>query len=341
MLGQFTSSTSLDAPVVSHGGVRRCWPIVGLVVLALTLAPSQVVLATTAAPAKATAKQNSPPIDLEYLADLEAWRDRVEQSLRRDNGWLTLAGRFVMKEGVNTFGTDAGNDIVFPPQLAGVGPARLGSITVDGRNKTVTLQPADGTNWTSEGKAFQGERKLSASSSKRDWVALDRISMHVIERDGKYILRLADNKSDVRANFNGRIWYPPTTAFKTTAKFIPYPAGKTIPIINVIDEVSDEPSPGYVEFTIKEKKYKLDAVGDDGGLFFVIRDATAGDTTYRPSRFLYVEKKPEPNVPFALDFNRAYNPPCAFSEFTTCPLPPKQNILPFRIEAGEKYRKPT
>jgi hypothetical protein len=340
MPSQFTSSASLDAPVVFHGGVRRCWPV-GLVVLALTLTPPQAVLATTAVPAKATAKQDSSPIDLEYLADLEAWRDRVEQSLRRDNGWLTLAGRFVMKEGVNTFGTDAGNDIVFPPQLAGVGPAHLGTITVDGRNKTVTLQPADGTNWTSEGKAFQGQRKLGTSSGKRDWVSLDRISMHVIERDGKYILRLADNKSDVRANFKGRIWYPPNTAFNTTAKFIPYPPGKTIPIVNVIDEVSDEPSPGYVEFTIKGKKYKLDAVGDDGGLFFVIRDATAGDTTYRPSRFLYIEKKPEPNVPFTLDFNRAYNPPCAFSEFTTCPLPPKQNILPFRVEAGEKYRKPT
>jgi uncharacterized protein (DUF1684 family) len=340
MQRQFTSATKLDAPALFAGRVKPFLPIAGLVVLALSLALSKSVFATTAVPTKTAAKPDASQIDLEYLADLEAWRDRVEQSLRRDNGWLTLAGRFVMKEGVNSFGTDAANDIVFPPQLAGVGPARLGTITVDGKSKTVTLQPADGTIWISEGKAFQGERKLGASSTKRDWVALDRISMHVIERNGKYILRLADNKSEVRASFKGRIWYPPAMAFKTTARFIPYAPGKTIPIVNVIDEVSDEPSPGYVEFTVKGKKYKLDAVGDDGGLFFVIRDGTAGDTTYRPSRFLYVEKKPEPNVPFALDFNRAYNPPCAFSEFTTCPLPPKQNILPFRVEAGEKYRKP-
>ncbi len=306
-------------------------------VVALAMSPTTGT-ATTPTSAKPTAAAKD--IDLEYLADLEAWRERVEQSLRRDNGWLTLAGRFIMKEGANTFGTGAGNDIVFPSQLVGTGPARLGTLVVDGKSKTVTLQPTEGTAWTAEGKLFQGERKLSVSSEKRDWVALDRISMHIIERDGKYILRLADNKSDVRAGFKGRLWYPPNLAFKTTAKFIPYAPGKTIPIINVIDEVSDEPSPGYVEFTLKGKKVKLDAVGNDGGLFFVMRDGTAGDTTYRPSRFLYVEKKPEPNATFVLDFNRAYNPPCAFSEFTTCPLPPKQNIMPLRVEAGEKYRKP-
>jgi uncharacterized protein len=107
--------------------------------------------------------------------------------------------------------------------------------------------------------------------------------------------------------------------------------------VNVIDEVSDEPSPGYVEFRLNGQVHRLDAVGDDDGLFFVMRDATAGKTTYAPGRFLYVEKKPEPGETFMLDLNRVYNPPCAFSEYTTCPLPPKQNILKTRVEAGEKY----
>jgi uncharacterized protein len=305
----------------------------------LTHAPTSFATTT---PAAASAQKiiAGKELDLEYLADIEAWRERVEQSLKRDNGWLTLAGRFVMKEGTNTFGTGAANDIVFPPELAGTGPATLGTILVDAKNKVVTLQPAENTAWSADGKAFTGARPLGVGSEKRDWVNMDRISMHVIARDGRFILRLADNKSDVRKNFKGRIWYPPSNDFKTTAKFVPYPPGKSIPIVNVIDEVSDEPSPGYVEFKLKGKTYKLDAVGNDGGLFFVMRDGTAGDTTYRPSRFLYVERRPEPNKPFTLDFNRAYNPPCAFSEFTTCPLPPKQNILPLRIEAGEKYRKP-
>jgi uncharacterized protein (DUF1684 family) len=93
-----------------------------------------------------------------------------------------------------------------------------------------------------------------------------------------------------------------------------------------------------VEFKLKGKTYKLDAVGDDDdGLFIILRDETAGETTYKPGRFLFVEKKPGPGEKFMLDLNRVYNPPCAFSEFTTCPLPPKQNILKVRIDAGEKY----
>ncbi len=290
-------------------------------------------------PAKPSApKAAAVELDLDIIADLEAWRERVEQSLRQDNGWLTLAGRFIMKEGINTFGTAANNDIVLPAELKGVGPARLGAITVDG--KAVTLKIAGGTTWNADKKSFTGERQLGISSDKRDWVSLDNIAMHVIERDGKTILRLADNRSSVRANFKGRIWYAPDARFRVAAKYVPYLPGRTIPIVNVIDEVSDEPSPGYVTFTLMGVKHKLDAVGDSDGLFFVIRDKTAGDTTYRPSRFLYLEKKPEPNKTFMLDFNRAYNPPCAFSEFTTCPLPPKQNILRVRVDAGEKYRKP-
>jgi uncharacterized protein len=295
-------------------------------------------VAAKASPAKASAVK--APTDLEYIADIEAWRDRVQTSLKRDNGWLTLAGRFVMKPGVNTFGTDAKNDIVFPKELVGAGPATLGTITIDPLAKTVNVKFAEGTTWKRGDKPTGAETALSTASDNRDWVSFERIAMHVISRDGKYILRLADNKSAVRENFQGRLWYAPDDRFRVQAKFVPYTKGRTIPIVNVIDEISDEPTPGYVEFTMNGVKQKLDVVGDGDGLFFVIRDGTSGDTTYRPSRFLFVEKRPEPNKPFMLDFNRAYNPPCAFSEFTTCPLPPQQNIMKFRIEAGEKYRKP-
>jgi len=281
------------------------------------------------------------PDQAAYVDSVQQWRDKAEQGLRRDNGWLTLAGRFQMKSGANTFGTGKDNDIVFPPELKGTGPDRLGTLVVDPAGKKVTLKLADGVSMTSAGTAFTGERAMGSAADKRDWVSLDRISMHIIERDGHYILRLADNQSLVRQNFKGRIWYPVNAKFNVDAKFVPYPPGKKISIINVIDEVSDEPCPGYVEFRIKGVKYKMDVVGEDEeGLFFVMRDGTAGDTTYKPSRFLFVEKKPKANETFKLDFNRSYNPPCAFSEFTTCPLPPAQNILKTRIEAGEKYRKP-
>lgn len=269
--------------------------------------------------------------DAEYVKSVEAWRDRAEQGLRRDNGWLTLAGRYVMKPGVNTLGTAEDNAIVLP---RGLGPARVG--TIDVQPGKVTLKLAPGITMTKDGTPFT-ERVMGTDASKRDWVALGRAQMHVIERDGRYVLRLADNESDVRKAFGGRVWYGVDESYRVKAKFVPYAPGKKIPIVNVLDEVSDEPSPGYLEFTLKGKPYRLDVVGDDEGLFTIFRDDTAGKTTYRPGRFLYVEKKPAPNTEFLLDLNRAYNPPCAFSQYTTCPLPPEQNILKVRVEAGEMY----
>ena len=304
--------------------------------LSIIAAFSALVTSIAMAATPGTPTKTAEP---EYVDAINQWRDTVEKSLRRDNGWLTLAGRFIMKPGVNTFGTASNNDIVFPAELKATGPDVIGTITVDTAKKSVTLKLADGVSMTSDGTPFTGERELKADATKRDWVTLGRISMHVIERDGRYVLRLADNESLVRKNFPGRVWYNVNPAFKVNAKFVPYPPGRKLSIVNVIDEISEEPCPGYVEFTLKGKKYKMDVVGDGEGLFFVMRDGTSGDTTYRPSRFLYVDKKPEPNEMFQLDFNKTYNPPCAFSEFTTCPLPPEQNILKTRIEAGEKYRK--
>jgi uncharacterized protein (DUF1684 family) len=168
-------------------------------------------------------------------------------------------------------------------------------------------------------------------------VTMGRAAFHFIEREGKYILRLADNESEVRKRFGGRVWYEVDDTYRVPAKFVAYDPPRKIAIVNVLDEVSDEPAPGYIEFELNGRKYQLDVVGDDDGLFTIFRDDTAGDTTYKPGRMLYVEEKPKPGQAFRLDLNRAYNPPCAFSEFTTCPLPPKQNILKIRIEAGEKY----
>jgi len=272
-----------------------------------------------------------PPADPAWEQSLVDWRARAEKSLRSDNGWLTLAGRFVMKPGVNTFGTGPVNDIVFPK---GLGPDRIGTITIAGGKVTMKLAP--GLTVSKEGMDLD-ELILGTGVEKRDWVTMGRAAMHVIEREGRYVLRLADNESEVRKGFGARLWYEPKASYRVNAKFVPYPPGRKVTIINVLDEASDEPSPGYVEFELAGRSHRLDAVGEDEGLFFVLRDATAGDTTYRPGRFLYVPQKPEPGKPFVLDLNRVYNPPCAFSEFTTCPLPPKQNILDVRIEAGEKY----
>ena len=269
--------------------------------------------------------------DPAYVKDVQDWRSRAEASLRKDNGWLTLAGRYVMKPGPNTFGTGENNDIVFP---GGLGPARIGTVTVEPRRVEVQLEP--GLTMEKDGIPMT-DKVMDTTEGTRDWVSLGRASFYVIEHQGRYVLRLADKESAVRKHFGGRVWYPVNEEYRVPARFVPYDPPHRMPIVNVIDEVSDEVSPGYVEFALRGKTYRLDAVGDDDGLFFVFRDATAGKTTYKPGRFLYVDRKPAPGETFMLDLNRAYNPPCAFSEFTTCPLPPKQNILGTRIEAGEKY----
>jgi uncharacterized protein len=276
-----------------------------------------------------------PPVlaaNPEHAKAVQAWRERADQSLRRDNGWLTLAGRFPMKPGVNTFGTGEGNDIVFPK---GLGPERMGTITVEPGN--VKVKMAEGLVMTTKDGQAYTERDMGTRTDDRDWVQIGRASFHVIEREGRYILRLADKESEVRKRFGGRVWYDVKDGYYVKAKYVPYDPPRKVSIVNVIDEVSEEPAPGYVEFKLHGKTHRLDAVGDDDGLFFVFRDATAGKGTYPPGRFLYVDKKPKPGETFMLDLNRAYNPPCAFSEFTTCPLPPKQNILKVKVEAGEKY----
>jgi len=269
--------------------------------------------------------------DTGYVKSVEEWRAQSEARLRKDNGWLTLAGRYPMKPGANTFGTGKDNDIVFPP---GLGAERMGTLTVAPGHVEVKLAPGiemvkDGIPMTDKVMGFDPENP--------DWVAIGRAAFHVIERDGNYILRLADNQSEVREHFLGRVWYPVKEGYRVPAKFVPYDPPHEVEIVDVIGEVSKEKVPGYVEFKLNGKPQRLDVVGEDEGLFFVFRDATAGTTTYPPGRFLYVEKKPAPGATFMLDLNRAYNPPCAFSAFTTCPLPPKQNILKAGVEAGEKY----
>jgi uncharacterized protein len=275
--------------------------------------------------------------DRAYDGEIQAWRDAREKRLRADNGWLTLAGRFPLKSGANTFGTGKDNDVVLPPELKGVGPDRLGTLDVDAEAKKVTLQLAPGVTMQSGDKPFTGEREFR--TDRPDWVGLGRLRMHIIVRSGRYVLRLADNESAVRKNFQGCVWYPADEKYKVEATFVPYAAHKTIRIVNVIGEVSNEPCAGFAEFKLNGETHKLDAIAEGDGLFFVFRDQTAGKTTYGSARFLTIEKKPKANATFTLDFNKAYNPPCSFSAFTTCPVAPKQNVLKVLVEAGEKYRE--
>src|SRR4029079_16219994 len=152
--------------------------------------------------------------DATYVKSVEDWRARAEKGLRRDNGWLTLAGRYVLKPGVNTFGTGKDNDVVFPE---GLGPERMGTVTVEPGRVFVKLEP--GLTMEKEGVSMT-DKVMGTDAENRDWVSMGpRTAFHFIERDGRYVLRLADNQSEVRKHFGGRVWYPVDEGFRVKAKF--------------------------------------------------------------------------------------------------------------------------
>jgi uncharacterized protein len=267
------------------------------------------------------------------------WQKDREEKLRGENGWLTLVGRFPLQAGSNSFGVDAANDVVFPADLREIGPARLGTIDVNPVDGSVVLRLAASVAMTSEGVEFRGERPFRLAQEKRDWVSLGRMSMHVTGQDGNFFLRIADNQAELRNKFPGCQWYPPNSKYRVTARYVPYAQEKTLSIKNVMGDLLQQPCSGYAEFSLDGINYRLDAIREGEGLFFVFRDATAGESTYGGGRFIDIERRPDDNTDFVLDFNRAYNPPCAFSKYTTCPLPPPQNVLNVPIEAGEKLKR--
>jgi uncharacterized protein (DUF1684 family) len=278
------------------------------------------------------------PTGDKYTSDVDAWRAKVEASLRRDNGWLTLAGRYEMKPGANKVGTAPDNDIVLGP---GLSPPHLGIIDVS--DDKVLLKMAPGVEMFNERSDPIGfdERTLNTDVDKRDWVYLGRLSFHVIKRTDAsnvdhYILRVSDRDSDSRKNFAGRIWYDVKPSMRVDAKFVPY-KDKKVDIVNVLGEVSPEPLAGYLEFKLNGKTIKLDALSEPGEpLFVIFGDKSGEEETYPSGRFLEVALPT--NGKTVVDFNKAYNPPCAFSAYTTCPLPPEQNVLKVTVAAGEKYR---
>lgn len=274
-----------------------------------------------------------------YPQEIQAFVSAREKKLTAENGWLSLAGRFPLKEGINTIGGGQSNDVVFPKELWGTGPDQLGAVIVDSKKREVTLKLASGVTMTSDGKPFTNEHRFIIADDKKDWVSLGRLSFHIIDRGGKYFLRLADNESPVRTKFPGVMWYPPNKDFKVQAKFTPAKHGATLPIVNVLDEESQQPFAGQVEFELRGQTFKLDAIKEGEGLFIIFCDETNGESTYGSGRFIDIESVPVSGATFALDFNKAYNPPCAFSKFTTCPIPPKQNHLKIKIEAGEQFRQ--
>jgi uncharacterized protein (DUF1684 family) len=249
-----------------------------------------------------------------YEDEITKGRLDREAALKADGGWLSVAGLFWLHEGANPFGKEASNAVTLPD-----GPARAGVLHLDRGKVTVSMDGAT--------------RELRHDSG--DSLRVGRLSLFVIQRGDKFGIRLKDPEAATRREFSRLEYFPISPAWRVTAKWVAEP--HKIPILNVLGQTEDSECPGYAAFRLNGQEFKLYPILEGPGakeLFFIFRDQTSARETYGAGRFLY-SALPE-NGQVVLDFNKAVNPPCAFTAYATCPLPPAENRLAVRIEAGEK-----
>jgi uncharacterized protein len=250
-----------------------------------------------------------------YVRDVEQYRAQREASLKQDDGWLTVVGLFRLKEGDNRVGSAEANEIALPAPA----PAHVGKISFAKKGQAI---------YYAEGKPGTVLRP------NVDVITIGNIKFFVIQRGEEFFIRVKDNNSKIRREFTGLKWFPIDPSWKITAKFTPYNVRTVLQFDSQNGVKQQMESPGYVTFTRDGKDYRLEPVWEGHELFFIFRDATSNKSTYGAARFLYAE--PSKNGSVTLDFNKAINPPCAFTAYATCPLPPPQNRLTLGVTAGEK-----
>lgn len=267
-----------------------------------------------------------------FLKDLEQWRKTRDANLRRETGWLTLVGLDWLSEGENPFGSDPSNAVTLPK---GKAPAKAGVLLLD--HGSVRVKAIPEVNLSLNGKPVSEQALKSDADGSPDILSLGGLSFYVIKRGDRFGIRVKDSQSPVRLNFKGIASFPADPAYQVTADFVPYATPKEVHIPTVLGTEDIMQAPGYVRFKLFGKDMTLEPVIEDPKapeLFFIFRDKTSGKTTYPAGRFLYAAMPKDGKV--VLDFNRSYNPPCAFTPFATCPLPPPQNRLTIAVKAGEK-----
>ena len=284
------------------------------------------------APPKAQpAAPAAPAADTAYLQEIEALRKDRNEGLKQEDGWFALVGLFWLEPGENRFGSGPDNRVILPE---GKAPAFAGTLIREG--DAVKVRVAPGVTVTSDGQPVTEAAVTSDAQGKPTVLELGSLSFFVIQRGDKVGVRVKDSKSQALAAFHGLDFYPIRPDWKVDARFEPYNPPKTVPVPNVLGQVSEIPSPGAVVFDWQGKTYRLDALqgSEDGGLSLIFADQTNGKETYGAGRFL--DTTPPKDGRVVVDFNTAYNPPCAFTSFATCPLPPAQNRLALAVTAGEK-----
>lgn len=268
-----------------------------------------------------------------YEQELEQWQAKRLTNLKSEDGWLTLIGLFWFKEGENRFGSDPTGEIVLPD---GKAPAQAGTLRL--ASGKVTLEAKPDAKITLKGQPVTTLELKSDEDGEPTVLELGSLSFHVVKRGERLGLRVKDRENPARAEFKGTEYYPADKKWVVNARFEPYQPPKQVPILNVLGMETEETSPGALAFEVDGRPYKLEALKEKGEeqFFIIFADQTSGKETYRAGRYLYADP-PGADGLVRLDFNRAYSPPCAFTRYATCPLPPAQNRLPLRVEAGERY----
>jgi len=270
--------------------------------------------------------------DKQYIQQINEWHTKRVERLKEKDSWLSLAGLYWLNEGENSFGSDKSNDIVFPK---GKAADFMGWFDLNNGEVKIRLKP--GVNITSNDQPIT-EMILQNDNTKAPTILKYKsLSWFVIKRQDKYGIRLKDSEHPEFERFAGVDRFDVCPDWKIPANFIPYDPAKTIEIPTVLGTIVKDQSPGYLQFEINGEIHQLDPMGKitSKNLFLIFADKTNGEETYGAGRFLSV-KFPHPDSTIYIDFNKAYNPPCAFTKYATCPLPPKDNQLKIEVTAGEK-----
>lgn len=265
----------------------------------------------------------------DYRQEIAAWQQQRDAELRDPDGWLTLAGLFWLEKGRTTFGAGPTNAIRFPDEAA----PRLGEFVVT--DESVAVEIAPGVEVTYEG-AYVNRLTIASSGMDGPVLAHGPLRWFVIRRDGRWAVRLRNREHPALAAFHSVECFSIDPIWRVEAKLVPHPAPLTIPVPTILGSVNQTPSPGILHFTVNGEAQTLIALGAvESPLSLIFADTTSGKETYGSGRFLTVPA-PDEKGRTVIDFNRAYNPPCAFTPFATCPLPPAGNRLAIPITAGEK-----
>jgi len=277
-----------------------------------------------------------PPDHTNYRAHIQEWRQNYEQRLKASDGWLSLAGLHWLNEGDNWVGTLPSSTIRLPKLAQGI--SVLGNFQLhNGTVKADFAKDVPVTVLRSDGSAFEPSTHTLRSDSAvggADLVSIGSLTLFVIKRGTRFALRVRDAEQPKRLNFPGCLWFPVSQQWRVRARFVVHAEPRTLPIVTIVGDAEPAPNPGYVVFSIGGREYRLEAQDTGKRLFFNFKDATNSGKTYSGGRFLYADK-PDADGWCWLDFNKAYNPPCAYTAFATCPLPPRENVLSVRILAGE------